>query len=135
MAPVDRDASRQARVGTSMAVTAMVSVQLGAAAAVAAAPWASPEGLACLRLTFAGALLLAAVRPWRAPLTRSSLVLCLWLGVTTAAMNMLFIAAIFRLPLGTASALEFIGPLSVALTRQRSGWPGRIMALVAAAGV
>jgi inner membrane transporter RhtA len=132
---IDRDAAQQARIGTSMAVTAMVSVQLGAAASVTAAAHSSVEGVAWLRLAFAAALLLAAVRPWRAPLTRASLVLCLELGVTTAAMNMLFIAAIVRLPLGTASALEFLGPLAVALTRQANGWPGRISALVAAAGV
>ena len=39
------------------------------------------------------------------------------LGIVTAAMTMLFMAAAARLPLGTASALEFLGPLSVAAWR------------------
>ena len=47
---------------------------------------------------------------------------------------MLFMAAIARLPLGTASALEFLGPLGVAVARghgrRRLLWPG-----LAAAGV
>ena len=48
-------------------------------------------------------------------------------------MNLLFMAAVSRLPLGTASALEFLGPLGVAVARGRGGravWP-----LLAAVGV
>jgi inner membrane transporter RhtA len=126
---------REARVGTSMAVAAMIFVQLGAAASIAAAHHASAETVAWLRLMVAAAALLCLVRPWRGPLTPSSLRACLGLGVTTAAMTMLFIAAIVRLPLGTASALEFLGPLAVALTRDARGWVGRSWALVAATGV
>ena len=52
----------------------------------------------------------------------------------TAGLTMLFMAAVARLPLGTASALEFLGPLAVAVARGRGGrrllWPG-----LAAAGV
>ncbi|QIP40894.1 EamA family transporter [Rhodococcus erythropolis] len=47
------------------------------------------------------------------------------LGVVTAGMTLLFMAAVERLPLGTASALEFLGPLTVALLRGRGRvlWP------------
>jgi inner membrane transporter RhtA len=41
-------------------------------------------------------------------------------------MTMLFMAAVARLPLGTASALEFLGPLGVAVARGRrasKAWP------------
>jgi len=131
-----REAShRRARVGTSMAVAAMVFAQLGAAASITVARDAGAETVAWLRLIFAAAALVVVVRPWRGPFTRSSLGVCLGLGVTTAVMTMLFIAAIVRLPLGTASALEFLGPLAVALTREARGWVGRSWALVGAAGV
>jgi inner membrane transporter RhtA len=50
------------------------------------------------------------------------------LGIVTAGVTMLFMAAVARLPLGTASALEFLGPLGVAVARgggRRSLlWPG-----------
>jgi len=58
--------------------------------------------------------------------TRSSLLACVALGVVTAGVTLLFTSAIARLPLGTASALEFLGPLGVALARGRGGrrlWP------------
>jgi len=40
---------------------------------------------------------------------------CAVLGVVTAGLMMFFMLAIARLPLGTASALEFLGPLTVSL--------------------
>ena len=41
------------------------------------------------------------------------------LGVVTAGVTLLFMAAVARLPLGTASALEFLGPLTIAVWRSR----------------
>ena len=50
------------------------------------------------------------------------------LGVVTAAVTLLFMAALDRIPLGTASALEFLGPLGVAVAVGKGGhrlvWPG-----------
>jgi inner membrane transporter RhtA len=53
--------------------------------------------------------------------------------VVTAGLTFLFMAAVARIPLGTASALEFLGPLGVAVVRGRGR--ARLWALVAAAGV
>ncbi len=55
------------------------------------------------------------------------------LGVVTAGVTLLFMAAVARLPLGTASALEFLGPLGVAVVR--TGGLARAWAVVAAGGV
>ncbi len=51
----------------------------------------------------------------------------LLLGTTTAAMTLCFFAAIQRLPLGLAIAIDFLGPLSVAVfgygLTWRLAWP------------
>jgi len=117
----------RARTGTLMAVGSMSSVQLGLALSVPLFAEVGPLGAAWLRLAWAGVLLAAWVRPrpWRFP--RRTLLAAVTLGVVTAGMTMLFMAAVARLPLGTASALEFLGPLGVAVARTRGGrlllWP------------
>ncbi len=123
-----------ARTGTGLAVTSMLCVQLGLAASVGLFDRVGPEGAAFLRLAWAGVILLLVVRPRLRDYDRSSLLACAALGVVTAGLTMLFMAAVDHLPLGTASALEFLGPLGVAVTRSRGRrllvWP-----LLAAAGV
>lgn len=114
------------RAGTAMAVTSMTCVQLGLAASVGLFDQVGPAGAAWLRLAWAGALLAVVVRPRPSAFTRSALRACLALGVVTAGVTILFMAAVARLPLGTASALEFLGPLGVAVARSRGGtklWP------------
>lgn len=117
-----------ARAGTVMAMAAMVCVQLGLAISVTLIDDVGVEGAAWLRLAWAGILLLVIVRPRRAAFTRSSFLMCVLLGVVTAAITVLFMAALDRIPLGTASALEFLGPLGVAVARGRGRartiWPG-----------
>ncbi|MCV7302940.1 EamA family transporter [Mycobacterium barrassiae] len=120
--------TNQARTGAFMAMGSMLCVQLGLAIAVTLIDRIGVEGAAWLRLAWAGVLLLLIVRPKRAAFTRSSFGMCVVLGVVTAAITLLFMAALDRIPLGTASALEFLGPLGVAVAhgkgRQRFVWPG-----------
>jgi inner membrane transporter RhtA len=67
----------------------------------------------------------------RARISRSGVIGAVALGVVTAGVTLLFMLAVARLPLGTASALEFLGPLGVAVFRgRRLLWP-----LLAGAGV
>jgi inner membrane transporter RhtA len=122
-----------ARAGAGMALASMTLVPLGLAGSVALFDDIGTEGAAWLRLAWAGLLLLVIVRPRPAGFTRSGLLACVVLGVVTACLTILFMAAVARLPLGTASALEFLGPLGVAIARGRGGrkvWP-----LLAAVGV
>lgn len=120
--------TEQARTGALMAVSAMACIQLGLAVAVTLIDDIGVQGVAWLRLAWAGILLLVIVRPRRAAFTRRSFFMCVLLGVVTAAITLLFMAALDRIPLGTASALEFLGPLVVAVARghgrSRLVWPG-----------
>ncbi len=125
--------THSARTGTAMAVTSIVCVQLGLAVSVGLIDRLGTEGAAWLRLSWAAVILLVLVRPRLRAIGRPALLGCVLLGVVTGGITLLFMAAIARLPLGTASALEFLGPLGVAVARGRRG--ARVWPVVAAAGV
>ncbi|MBW4094798.1 MAG: EamA family transporter [Acidobacteria bacterium] len=133
MTPLSTHTSNAVGTGTAMAVGAMCAVQLGLAASVDLSAQVGAEGVAWLRLSWAAIILLALARPWRTRWNRSTLIVCVLLGVVTAGMTMFFMAAVETLPLGTASALEFLGPLSVSVFQGRG--KVRLWALVAVAGV
>lgn len=117
-----------ARTGALMAVASMLCVQTGAAVAVTLIDRIGAEGAAWLRLAWAGVLMLLIVRPRPKAFTWASFRMCVVLGVVTAGITLLFMAALARIPLGTASAIEFLGPLGVAVVhgtgRGRVLWPG-----------
>ncbi|MFI5494077.1 EamA family transporter [Actinoplanes sp. NPDC051859] len=121
------------RTGTAMALASMLLVQLGLAASTGLLDQLGADGTAWLRLAWAAVLLLVIVRPRPRSFTRQTLLACVALGVVTAGLTMLFMAAVARLPLGTASALEFLGPLGVAVARGRRS--ARLWPALAAVGV
>lgn len=122
-----------ARDGVLMALAAMLCVQVGLAVSVGLIDRIGTTGAVWLRLFFAGALILIIVRPRPSRFTTRGFWSSVALGVAIAALTLLFMEAIARLPLGTASALEFLGPLGVAVARGRGS--ARLWALVAAVGV
>lgn len=111
-----------------MATGSMLSVQIGLALSLGLITSIGVEGAAWLRLAWAGVLLVIIVRPRPSAFTRSTFLTSMALGVVTAGVTLLFMAAIARIPLGTASAIEFLGPLGVAVLvgrgRYRYVWPG-----------
>lgn len=112
--------------GAAMAIAAMLCVQLGLAVSIGLIDRIGAGGAAWLRLAWAGVLLLIIVRPRPSMFSRRGFLGSVALGVVTAGVTMLFMAAVSRLPLGTASALEFLGPLGVAIARGSGGrkvWP------------
>src|SRR4051794_27695926 len=111
----------------------MLCVQLGLAVSVGLIDRIGAEGAAWLRLVCAAAILLVLVRPRITTFSRSGLIATVALGAVTAALTMLFMAAVARLPLGTASALEFLGPLGVAVVRGKGR--AKLWAALAAVGV
>jgi inner membrane transporter RhtA len=124
-ADAGRRGAASARTGTVLALGSMLSVQVGAAASVQLLDRLDAAAVVWLRLVWAGLILLVIARPRPSSFRKSSLLACVALGSVTAVMSLLFMESVARLPLGTASALEFLGPLGVAMVRGggRRTWP------------
>ncbi|WP_455836253.1 EamA family transporter [Pseudarthrobacter siccitolerans] len=110
-----------------LAVTAILSVQLGSALSVNMIEAVGPGGTAWLRLSMGAIILLAIGRPPLRSIRRPDVLPLLGLGVTTGVMTVGFLAAVEHIHLGTAVAIEFLGPLTVAALRSHNrkalAWP------------
>ncbi len=113
-------------------VVSAVSLYLGAAIAVGLFDHVEPGGVAWLRSLFAAAILLGIARPWRRSWTRVDLGWTAAFGTVLVSMNACFYVAADILPLGTAVAIEFIGPVAFAAAATRTA---RNSAAVALAGL
>ncbi|TIV11886.1 MAG: EamA family transporter, partial [Mesorhizobium sp.] len=117
--PIAKPQAQMGAVPVLGLLGSMLSVQIGAAFAKGLFPVLGPEGTTMLRLAI-GALMLAAVlRPWKVLPSRKTLPWLAAYGITVCAMNLLFYAALQRIPLGICVALEFTGPLFVATLGSR----------------
>ncbi len=99
--------------------SAMLSIQFGASLAKNLFPLIGPEGTTALRVFYAAVILSALFRPWRARLSQLEVKHVVVYGVSLGLMNLMFYLSIQRLPLGMAVALEFTGPLAVAIGTSR----------------
>lgn len=99
-------------------VIAMLSIQCGAALAKNLFPVIGAPGVTALRLGLGALILCAIFKPWRMRLQGNRLPLLLY-GLTLGGMNFLFYLSIRTVPLGVAVALEFTGPLAVAIFSSR----------------
>ena len=102
-----------------LVVLGMVFTQTGASFAKTLFPLVGAAGATTLRLTLAALVLVLVFRPWRHRLDRGQWRSVLAYGATMGAMNLFFYAALATIPLGVAVALEFTGPLAVALAGAR----------------
>ncbi len=109
-------------------IIAMASIQLGASIAKGMFPVVGAEGAVALRLAFATVILCAIFRPWRTRLTRKSWISVAAYGAALGGMNLCFYLAIRTIPLGIGVALEFTGPLAIAVLMSRKAidfvWAG-----------
>jgi inner membrane transporter RhtA len=103
----------------ALVVVAMASIQTGAAIAKRIFPVVGPMGAVTLRVLFAALILGAVVRPWRVRRTSAAWRTVLVYGLALGGMNGLFYAALRTVPLGIATAIEFTGPLAVAVAASR----------------
>jgi inner membrane transporter RhtA len=100
-------------------LAAMLCFQMGATLAKSLFPIVGAGGTAALRLAIAAAILLAVWRPWHIRFTRRELRTLIVYGVAMGWMNYLFYLALSYIPLGITMALEFTGPLAIALFASR----------------
>ena len=100
-------------------LVSILSVQVGAALAKGLFPALGPAGTVGLRIGISALLLLAAFRPKLAALNAAQWRAVVPYGLALAVMNMTFYFALERIPLGIAVAVEFAGPLAVAVFGSR----------------
>jgi inner membrane transporter RhtA len=100
-------------------LAAMLCFQFGATLAKGLFPIVGAGGTAALRLAIAGVILLAVWRPWHIRFTRQQLRTVIVYGVAMGWMNYFFYLALSYIPLGITMALEFTGPLGIALFASR----------------
>ena len=119
---------------TTLLLTAMVSVQAGASIAKTMFPLIGPIGMVAVRIALGTIILCGVLRPWRARITAVTWRPLAVYGVSLGVMNMFYYLALSRIPLGITVAIEFTGPLAVAVLSSRRlidfGW-----VLLAAAGL
>lgn len=96
-----------------------VSQYVGAAIGVFLFETVEPATVAWLRAAAAAAILMCWRRPWRSRWTRRGVLTAAAFGVVTVGMNIAFFESIARIPLGTAVAIEFAGPVAVATLGSR----------------
>ncbi|KKB78269.1 hypothetical protein VW35_11505 [Devosia soli] len=106
-------------VSVLLVALGMVFTQTGASFAKMLFPLVGPFGATALRLTLGALALMLVFRPWRHQLDGKQKRAVLLYGVVMGAMNLFFYAALEHIPLGIAVALEFTGPLAVALVGAR----------------
>ena len=112
--------SRADRVPAPLLVLAgIVSVQFGGALAQTLIPVIGAGGSVVMRLLFATAILLVAIRPrWRG-YSRADWTTVISFGVALGLMNLTFYSSLAHLPIGVAVTVEFIGPLTLAAAMSR----------------
>ena len=105
-------------------LASLVSLSIGTSFAKHLFPAVGAEGTTLYRIVFATLILMALWRPWRQRWSRQDIGPLVLFGLTLGAMNLLFYSALKTIPFGLAIAIEFTGPLAVALwtSRRPTDW-------------
>ncbi len=98
---------------------AVTALGIGTSWAKQLFPLLGAQGVSALRVGFSAVLLLLLWRPWRWKLSRTDAVSIVRYGMALGTMNLLFYMSLQTLPFGLAVAIEFSGPLAVAIFYSR----------------
>jgi len=82
-------------------------------------PVVGAQGTTAVRVGLSALLMLMLWRPWRWRLTRADAQAVALYGAALGAMNLMFYLSLQTLPFGLAVAIEFAGPLAVAIWSSR----------------
>lgn len=97
----------------------MMSIQSGASLAKSLFPLVGAPGVTALRIALGTLILVVVFKPWRLRFKKEQRLPLLFYGLALGGMNYMFYLSIQTIPLGIAVALEFTGPLAVALFSSR----------------
>src|SRR5438552_494394 len=100
-------------------ILAIACFQVGATLAKGLFPAVGAAGTTALRTGLAALMLCIVWRPWRMRLTRHEARAVVIYGIALGCMNLSFYSALKTIPLGLAVAIEFTGPLAVAVAASR----------------
>src|SRR3989440_8609535 len=117
--PIPRASPRSPLVPVLLLLIAMGSIQAGASLAKTLFHSVGAPGAVALRTALATIMLVVVLRPWRARLTAGSWRPLAVYGAALGVMNFLYYMALRTVPLGITVALEFTGPLAVAMVSSR----------------
>ncbi|GII51671.1 membrane protein [Planotetraspora thailandica] len=102
-----------------LVLLAILSVQVGAGLAKNLFAQLPPTAVVFLRIATGAIILVAVVRPRLRGMSRRDLAVPVAFGVSLGLMNLAFYEALARLPIGIAVAIEFLGPLTLAVVSSR----------------
>jgi inner membrane transporter RhtA len=126
-------ARSRALSAAALVLVGSTAVQLSAALASGVFAPLGTLAVSGFRMTAAAVVLLLLTRPRLRGRSRGAWLAIVLYGAAMAAMNVLFYAALDRLPLGVAVTLEFCGPLAVAAVA--SAGRARLLPALALVGV
>lgn len=106
-------------LGVIALIASMISLCMGTSFAKSLFSEIGAQGTTFYRLTFSAILLWIIWRPWRFKFTQAHIFPILFYGIALGMLNFLFYMALRTIPLGIAIAIEFCGPLGLALLSSR----------------
>lgn len=106
-------------LGIITLIASMISLCVGTSFAKNLFSEIGAQGTTFYRLIFSALLLWLIWRPWRFKFTRAYIRPIILYGISLGMLNFLFYMALRTIPLGIAIAIEFCGPLGLALFSSR----------------